>query len=87
MWRMVGLGTRLFRGVDIMGKNIILNKKEQILFYRLCALRGALRLEIKGMKHSSGYSAYSRLKNEYGLTGNKMSVLNQINELIKEKKL
>jgi len=49
--------------------------------FRLRTLRSALRLEIHGMK-KRGQSAYSIIKAEFGLKGNKRSVLEQINEII-----
>ena len=38
--------------------------------YRLLALKGALSLECKGLKHSRG-SVYALIKREFGLRGNK----------------
>jgi len=54
---------------------------KQIDFYRLAALKGALYLELKGMKRR-GRSAYSILKSEYGLKGNKESVYKQVCEMV-----
>jgi hypothetical protein len=48
---------------------------------RLCALKGALSLECKGLKHSRG-SVYALVKREFGFKGNKLSVLNQLKEHI-----
>lgn len=45
------------------------------------ALRGALKMEIFGMKRR-GQSAYSIIKQEFGLKGNKRSVLEQFEKLI-----
>ena len=55
----------------------------QIDRYRLLVLRSALKLEIKGMK-KRGKSAYSIIKQEFNLKGNKQKVLNQLNDIIKE---
>ena len=49
----------------------------QIPAYRAKVLLSALRLEIKGLKISRGPSAYSIIKREYNLKGNRVSVLNQ----------
>lgn len=54
---------------------------KQIDFYRLAALKGALYLELKGMKRR-GRSAYSILKSEFGLKGNRESVYKQVCELV-----
>ena len=47
---------------------------EAIDLFRMRALRGALKMEIFGMKRR-GQSAYSIIKQEFGLKGNKQSVL------------
>ena len=57
----------------------------QVDTFRLLALRGALRLEIKGLKRR-GRSVYSIIKEEFGFKGNKEKVLSQMNQLIKEVK-
>lgn len=54
---------------------------EAIDQFRLRALRGALKMEILGMKRR-GQSAYSIIKQEFGLKGNKQSVLEQFEKLI-----
>jgi len=54
---------------------------EAIDRFRLRALRGALKMEIFGMKRR-GRSAYSIIKEEFGLKGNKQSVLEQFEKLI-----
>ena len=53
----------------------------QIQLYKLLTLRAALRLEVVGMK-GRGRSAYSILKEELGMKGNKQKVLDQVNEMI-----
>ena len=55
----------------------------QIDRYRLLVLRSALKLEIKGMK-KRGKSAYSIIKQEFNIKGNKQKVLDQLNDIIKE---
>jgi len=54
---------------------------EAIDQFRLRALRSALKMEILGMKRR-GQSAYSIIKQEFGLKGNKQSVLEQFEKLI-----
>jgi len=53
---------------------------EHIELYRLLALKGALKLEMKGMKRH-GRSAYSILKS-LGYKGNKAKVLNELENYI-----
>lgn len=54
-----------------------LTTPEAIETYRLCTLRTALKLEIKGLKFRSK-SAYSILKTQYGYKGTRQSVLEQV---------
>ena len=56
---------------------IVLDTPEKIARFRLLALRGALKLEILGMK-KRGTSAYQVLKAE-GYTGTRAQVLQQLN--------
>ena len=56
---------------------------EQIDMFRFLSLRSALKLECLGMTRR-GQSAYSIIKAEYGFTGNKKSVLEQMEQIIKE---
>jgi hypothetical protein len=60
---------------------IMLNTTNQIEHFRLLTLRQMLRLELIGMKRS-GRSAYSIIKDELGLKGNKQSVFNQLSEML-----
>jgi hypothetical protein len=62
-----------------------LDTPEAINAYRLCALRGALKLEIQGMTRR-GQSAYSIIKQEFGFKGNKQKVLEQLQSKIDEVK-
>ena len=64
---------------------ITLDTPEQIDMFRLLSLRSALKLECLGMSRR-GQSAYSIIKAEYGLKGNKKSVLQQLEEIIEEAK-
>jgi len=59
----------------------VLDTPQQIEQFRMRALRGALKMEILGMKRR-GQSAYSIIKQEFGLKGNKQSVLEQFEKLI-----
>ena len=64
---------------------IALDTPQQIDIGRFIILRSALKLECLGMTRR-GQSAYSILKAEYGFKGNKKSVLQQVEQIIKEVK-
>ena len=52
--------------------------------YNLLRLKGALKLEVAGMKHSRG-SVYAKVKKDFGFKGSKESVLNQLINYINNK--
>ena len=60
----------------------MLNKPHQIRDFRVLTLRAGLRLETKGLKVSRGVSYYAIIKREFGYKGNKLRVLEQINNFI-----
>jgi len=62
---------------------IILDTPEQIDMFRFLSLRSALKMECLGMSRR-GQSAYAIVKAEYGFKGNKKSVLEQMEKIIKE---
>lgn len=64
-------------------ENTIIDKKELIDNYRLFALKSALKLETLGMQRK-GPSAYSIVKNEFGLRGSKISVYKQFCAILAE---
>ena len=53
----------------------------KIELYRLLTLKSALKLEVLGMK-GRGRSAYSIIKEELGIKGNKQKVLDQVNQML-----
>ena len=61
----------------------IYDSAEQINMFRMRALKGALKLEILGMR-KKGRSAFSLVKEEYGFKGNKQKVLKQLELKIEE---
>jgi hypothetical protein len=75
----------LFCGMDYSGVTTITGR-EKIDLVRLCALKGALSLECKGLRHSRG-SVYALVKREFGFKGNKESVLAQLKALIRKREL
>lgn len=62
---------------------ITLDTPEQIDMFRFLSLKSALKLECLGMSRR-GQSAYSIVKAEYGFKGSKKSVLQQMEQIIKE---
>ena len=60
--------------------------KDQIAFVQMLSVRGALSLELKGLKRSRPPSAYSAAKRLYGLRGSRESVYTQLCELIEKEK-
>lgn len=64
---------------------ITLDTPEKIDMFRFLSLKSALKLECLGMSRR-GQSAYSIIKAELGLKGSKKSVLEQLEQIIKEAK-
>ena len=60
---------------------MIIDNPEDIDLYSIVAKRSALVLEMRGMKRR-GRSAYSLIKEEFGLKGNKQKVFEQLTEII-----
>ena len=60
----------------------VYDSPEAINNFRLRSLRGALKLEILGMKRR-GRSAYSLIKEEFGFKGGRQKVLTQIERKLK----
>jgi len=58
-----------------------ISNAQLIKLYRIKVLRGALKLEIVGLKRG-GRSAYSIVKEEFGFKGNKKRVLEQLENWI-----
>lgn len=63
---------------------IIITGEEDTRLYQMLALRSALGLELKGMRHSKG-SVYAHIKKLYGFKGSKEKVWVQLDQLIKMK--
>lgn len=60
---------------------VIIDSPGGIAFAQLCARKGALKLEILGLKRH-GRSAYSICKTEYGLKGSRQNVLDQMQAMV-----
>ena len=51
-------------------------------FFYLLQLKGAVELELKGMRHSSGRSACAQAKRVYKISGNREKVLKWLEEMV-----
>ena len=67
-----------------MSNLIIADTPDKINMSRLLSLKGALKLEMVGMKRR-GRSAYAIIKDEFGFKGNREKVLNQLQEHIERR--
>jgi hypothetical protein len=63
---------------------IVIDTPSGIEVFQLLRLKGALRLEMKGLKNSRG-SVYAYIKRTYGLRGNKQKVYDAFVKLCEEK--
>ena len=61
---------------------MILDRPDQIEHFRFLTLRQGLKLELKGLRMSRGASAYAIIKRELGLKGSRISVFNQLSEML-----
>lgn len=77
------MSTNTTNTTNTTNKPGVIDTPDGIARYRLCALKGMLKLEIAGMKHSSGRSAYATIKKLYGLTGKREAVLVHMERIIK----
>ena len=57
---------------------------DKMKFVQMCAVRGALRLELAGMKRSRSPSAYVIAKRDFGCKGNRQKCLDQLTAMIEE---
>ena len=60
---------------------MIIDSQHEIELYRLQVLKSALKMEILGMKRR-GRSAYSIIKEELNIKGNRQKVLKQLEEML-----
>lgn len=58
------------------------SEKARLMLIRAIELRSNMNIEIAGFKIRSGKSAYALAKLEFGLRGNRESVLKQLTDLI-----
>lgn len=65
-----------------MSSTIVLDSPEKIFHYRLASLRGALKLEMLGMKRK-GQSAFAELR-KLGYKGTKAAILVSVEQSLKK---
>jgi hypothetical protein len=63
-------------GLDVIGTSL------GIKWFHMRAQLGALVLEAKSLRHSSGRSVTAHIKKTYGLSGNRTRVINQFAALV-----
>lgn len=63
--------------------SMMFDTPEGIDFFQLAARKGALGLELKGMRHSRG-SVYALCKRVYGLKGSKQKVYDQMVQMVED---
>lgn len=68
----------------IQDEGTMIDTAEGIKFFQMTVERLALKMEIKGLKHSSGKSVCARIKKLHKLKGDKQSVLEQFTKLIEK---
>jgi hypothetical protein len=56
----------------------VITGAEDIAFFRLVALRSALRLELVGLRVNRNVNAYAIAKREFGFKGSKQKVYDQL---------
>lgn len=61
---------------------MLLDNPTDIQLYRLCVLKGAIKLEAIGMKRR-GKSALKCFKDEYGFKGNARQAVEEIERILK----
>ena len=66
-----------------MTTDYVLQGPEGLEVMRLLSRKGALSLELKGLRRR-GRSAYSICKSEYGLKGTRESVLRQMEQMVQD---
>lgn len=63
---------------------IVITGKENIAAVRLLALKGMMKLQLMGLKHSSG-SIIAKVKREFGFKGSNKSVYEQFLKMLDER--
>lgn len=64
----------------------IITGAENISHFQRLAQLGAMRLELKGLRHSSGRSVIAMIKRNYNLKGSKQTVVAEFAKIVEEKR-
>ena len=67
-------------------ESVVISDPKKIYMVQLLTQRAALKLELAGMRHSSGRSMSAHLKRTYGFKGNKQAVYAQFCEYVEKQK-
>ena len=70
--------------IEINKGSTVITGEGSIAFYRMLSLLHVLKLEMKGIKYKRGFSAYAKIKKDYGLKGNRQKVFDQFQILVDE---
>lgn len=60
-----------------MNTAIVIDTQEGIQMFHLLQLKYAMKMELQGLRHSSGRSVCAHVKRLYGYKGNKQAVFDQ----------
>lgn len=67
------------------GTPVVFSGQEAVNFFRMIALLQGMKTELKtGMRLTRGPSCFTRVKQEYGLKGNKQTLIDQFQKLVSE---
>jgi hypothetical protein len=67
----------------MMDQAVVITGRENIYHAQRLAQLGAMKLELLGMKHSSGRSMIAVIKKTYNLKGNKQHVYAEFEKIVK----
>jgi hypothetical protein len=67
-----------------MSNGFVLTKPSEIEFASMCALKGAVGLECKGLKMSRGRSAVAIAKQRYNLRGKPEKIFAQLQQMVED---
>lgn len=60
--------------IEVKDSCTVITGADDIGKFRILAIRGTLKLELKGIKMIRGRSAFARIKEEFGLKGRNQAV-------------
>lgn len=60
---------------------VVAEGADAVAVFRILSLRGAMSLELRGLRHSGGRSVIAAVKREFGLRGNREAVYREFCEM------